>query len=136
MAPALPRRRLYAGDSVTSHTRCNGRRPRRNRFEGMWNPPQQLHADSGDHVVLFANGFEGQGQMAFNNGDVYDGQWKDNKMHGKGKLTYANGDVYEGDWKDDKKHGFGIYTWSDGRTYSGHWCRGKQHGLGTYSVPG
>ena len=25
-------------------------------------------------------------------------------------MTYPNGDVYEGDWKDDKRHGNGKYT--------------------------
>ena len=28
-------------------------------------------------------------------------------MHGKGKLLYKNGDVYEGDWKNDKRDGSG-----------------------------
>ena len=37
------------------------------------------------------------------NGDVYDGEYKDDKRNGRGKHTYANGDVYDGEWKDDKK---------------------------------
>ena len=31
-------------------------------------------------------------------GDVYEGQWKDEKMHGKGVYTYHNGDQYDGEW--------------------------------------
>ncbi len=27
--------------------------------------------------------------------------------NGKGRLIHADGDVYEGDWKDDKAHGDG-----------------------------
>ena len=48
--------------------------------------------------------------------DAYTGQrnyWK--KRHGKGIYCYPNGDVYDGQWKNDKKHGFGQYTYGDGR---------------------
>ena len=30
----------------------------------------------------------------------------------KGKFTYVNGDVYEREWKDDKIHGKGNYTFT------------------------
>ena len=36
------------------------------------------------------------------------------KANGQGRLIHADGDVYEGDWKNDKAHGFGIYTHMDG----------------------
>ena len=29
--------------------------------------------------------------------------------HGYGKYTYENGNIYEGQWKDDKKEGFGTF---------------------------
>eukprot|EP00984_Skeletonema_dohrnii_P009403 scaffold3604_cov83-Skeletonema_dohrnii-CCMP3373.AAC.6 len=44
----------------------------------------------------------------FPNSNVYEGDWKDDKMHGEGKMTYANGVVYDGHWRDDKKHGEGT----------------------------
>lgn len=25
-------------------------------------------------------------------------------------MTHANGDVYEGEWKDDKANGFGVFV--------------------------
>ena len=43
--------------------------------------------------------------MTYNNKDVYDGEWNDDKKQGKGTMTYKNKDVYEGEWNDDKKHG-------------------------------
>lgn len=52
-----------------------------------------------------------------------------------GIYIWNDGRVYQGQYKDDKKHGFGIYTWADGRCYEGYWYRGKQHGVGTYYVP-
>jgi len=30
-------------------------------------------------------------------------------MDGRGVFRYAHGDVYEGEFKDDKKHGRGVY---------------------------
>jgi hypothetical protein len=29
-------------------------------------------------------------------GNTYDGKWKNNKRHGKGTLKFSNGDKYEG----------------------------------------
>ena len=45
--------------------------------------------------------------MKFNNGDVYEGGFSNDKMHGKGTYTYAAGDVFKsiGEWKDGKKSG-------------------------------
>ena len=41
--------------------------------------------------------------MRYANGDVYEGEWKDNKMHGKGVYRRADGSVYhDGQWKDNK----------------------------------
>ena len=33
-------------------------------------------------------------------GEVYEGEWKDDKCHGQGKYIWANGNVYSGEWKD------------------------------------
>lgn len=30
-------------------------------------------------------------------------------MEGHGKVTYSNGDIFDGEWKDNKKHGRGRY---------------------------
>ena len=59
----------------------------------------------------------------YNDGDRYEGEWKDDKKHGQGKksdlliLTLFddsigkwfgnNGDRYEGEWKDGNMHGEG-----------------------------
>lgn len=42
----------------------------------------------------------GRGVFKFSNGDMYDGDWKDNYMHGRGIFKYADGSSYEGEWKD------------------------------------
>lgn len=40
---------------------------------------------------------------------------------GKGRLVHADGDVYEGEWLNDKAHGKGVYIHRDGASYSGEW---------------
>lgn len=47
------------------------------------------------------------------------------KANGRGRLIHADGDVYEGDWKDDKAHGKGVYTHVDGSKYEGEWYEDK-----------
>jgi len=65
------------------------------------------------------------GEFFCNDGDRYEGEWKDGKKHGQGnksdllnalliltllnssigKCFFKNGNRYEGEWKVDKKHG-------------------------------
>lgn len=37
--------------------------------------------------------------------------------NGKGRLIHSDGDVYIGDWLNDKAHGYGDYTHMDGAKY-------------------
>jgi hypothetical protein len=47
----------------------------------------------------------GNGTYTYTNGDVYEGQFKNDKRYGKGKLTLTNGTVQEGIWSGDKLTG-------------------------------
>ena len=42
------------------------------------------------------------------------------KDDGRGRMIHADGDVYDGEWLDDKAHGYGIYVHLDGATYEGY----------------
>jgi len=35
-------------------------------------------------------------------GDIYEGQWVNDKAEGQGTYSHANGAFYEGQWLDDK----------------------------------
>ena len=65
------------------------------------------------------------------NGDVYVGDWADNKQDGQGTYTYANGTNYIGAWKEGVKDGQGTYRGPNGSQYIGNWKNNKQDGQGT-----
>ena len=50
----------------------------------------------------------------------------------KGELLWNDGDRYEGDFKNDKKEGKGIYYWNDGNRYEGDFKNDKKEGKGIY----
>ena len=97
-----------------------------------------------------------KGIYYYKNGDIYFGDWKDDKFHGKGVYIFAkgeryegelangfktgngdyqylNGNFYQGQWREDKKQGFGVYTYLlTGEKYEGEWDKGLKHGKGTF----
>ena len=83
-------------------------------------------------VVIAAEA--GQRVMTFENGDRYDGEFRDGKRHGHGVWTSANGHRYDGEYRDGKRHGHGVYTWPHGAArYQGEYRDGKRHGRGVFT---
>lgn len=101
----------------------------------------------------------GTGTFKWNDGTVYEGEWKEDKINGKGKLTipdkgtyegyfengqkqgqgkynFQNGDIYEGNFSQDKMSGQGKYTFSNGDTYYGEFLDNQFNGQGTYTING
>jgi antitoxin component YwqK of YwqJK toxin-antitoxin module len=51
----------------------------------------------------------GQGKFYYQDGGMYDGEWRDNKMSGYGKLFYKSGKIaYEGGWLNEQFTGRGT----------------------------
>ena len=48
---------------------------------------------------------EGRGELTWNSGDKYVGEFKEGNFHGQGKKTFDNGNVYEGEYKENKRDG-------------------------------
>ena len=46
-------------------------------------------------------------------------------MHGNGKLTFNDGKVYEGEFKNNNREGYGKFIFNGGRSYEGMWSDGK-----------
>jgi formylglycine-generating enzyme required for sulfatase activity len=66
------------------------------------------------------------------NGDRYEGEWKDGQREGQGVMVFANGDRYEGEWKGDEMEGQGIYIFASGNRYQGQVKAGRQDGYGVF----
>lgn len=53
---------------------------------------------------------------------TYTGKWKnDQPAGGEGSVTWENGDTYEGEFKDGNPNGEGTCTYESGTSYTGSW---------------
>ena len=92
------------------------------KYEGDRNEAGQMH---------------GKGTYTYANGNLYEGDFVEDKVHGKGTFTYANGNVYEGDWVEDNMHGKGTYTSADGSiAHNGEWRNDEPFGKSFPSLTG
>lgn len=72
----------------------------------------------------------GSGIMRYYNGDVYEGEWRDNCRHGRGKLLKLDGEVYDGEWAFDQRHGNGKIMFPNGSLFKGCMEFDQRHGEG------
>ncbi|TNV80923.1 hypothetical protein FGO68_gene265 [Halteria grandinella] len=63
----------------------------------------------------------GKGKMIAEEGEEYEGEWKQGKFHGPGTLKKSTGWSFTGYWKEDKMHGSGIETEASGEYCEGVW---------------
>ena len=58
---------------------------------------------------------------------LYTGEFheKSGEREGRGIYEFENGQMYEGEWKHDRFHGEGQYTLRDGANFSGQWRKGR-----------
>ncbi len=99
---------------------------------------------NGNGVYLYNDGnkYDGDWKNGKKNGtgtqvfkkkkEKYDGKWHNDKKHGKGKYTYKNGEVYDGDWVNDHRNGKGTYSYKNGDRYEGDWVDNKRSGTGIF----
>ena len=78
---------------------------------------------------------DGKGVFTFDDGGVYDGEWKDGMCDGEGIYVWPNGATYDGEWKDGKREGVGTFDFAGGK-YNGRWKGGTREGLGTFEFAG
>jgi len=62
----------------------------------------------------------GSGRLVYHRyGRWYQGDWVHGRWTGQGRLRNGKGDLYEGGFKNDRIHGFGTITFRDGRKFKG-----------------
>ena len=101
------------------------------------------------YVGNFEQGLRsGRGTHWNGEGNLYIGQWKNNKRNGQGSYFFKlpewrenqhtefwlreNTENYTGDFVDDHFQGEGTYRWPDGQKSVGSFFANEKHGLGTF----
>ena len=75
----------------------------------------------------------GVGKLYFDDGNTYEGEFKDGYRHGIGTYTFSNGKIWSGNFYFDRFMGQGEITDQSGWKYKGEVLRGKPHGFGRKS---
>ncbi|GFR66884.1 alsin, partial [Elysia marginata] len=78
---------------------------------------------------------DGLGIMKYEDGSVYEGQFKRGLMHGPGMRTVvrpADREIQKGTWKDGKLNGLATVSYSNGDLYEGFFQDGQRFGHGCY----
>ena len=71
----------------------------------------------------------------FNNGDVYVGQMKNNKINGLGYFLCEDPPLKcEGEWSDGLLNGFGKQTGPESEKYTGEFVKGVKSGVGLFEA--
>lgn len=77
----------------------------------------------------------GKGKLKFADNDPgirlrYEGEFDTDRMAGKGTLWYQNGDLYDGYFKDNTFHGQGTFQYASSIKTEGKWSMGQLEGKG------
>lgn len=121
-----------------------------------------INYDNGDAYIGEHNYIgqrHGKGMYKWHTGEVYDGEWWEDrqqgmgkskhktgqyryigewyygKEHGKGILHATSGDIYDGEMKHGQIHGVGNLKFANGVVYSGEHANGRRNGVGLYTWP-
>ena len=73
-------------------------------------------------------------QKSYTDGTQYQGfHSPTQKRTGYGVYIYKTGDLYAGQWGDDKFNGEGMYLFKNGERYVGQLANGQREGIGRYA---
>ena len=92
----------------------------------------------GDYIIADEAHIMRHGQGKHTSADqqlIYEGTWKNDKMHGTGRLTYGDGTSYDGEFQSNYFEGLGTYTWPDGSQYTGLRKKSRPIGKAEYIGP-
>jgi hypothetical protein len=72
----------------------------------------------------------GYGVLNYDNGEQYEGFFKDGMRNGPGIIMYEDGSTFTGYWENDEKNGIGMYSGIEGTYYFGFHQASLRHGYG------
>jgi len=70
--------------------------------------------DASEGTCIQGDCDNGYGLFVFDDGRVYEGQWKKGLFHGMGKLIFISGSKYTGEFKKGFMHGYGKINFLNG----------------------
>lgn len=70
----------------------------------------------------------------FANGQRYEGEWAEDKIHGNGRWDYSPTTYFEGEWKNGERVKGRLV--GDGQEYEGEWHGEQRSGRGVLVIPG
>ena len=73
-----------------------------------------------------------QVSVTFDNGDRYEGEYRNGKRNGQGVYYFAGGGCYEGEFSDNMYNGHGILYTDTGDRYEGEFIDNKLNGQGVF----
>lgn len=71
---------------------------------------------------------DGKGTFKWNNGEVYEGNWKQGEKSGNGTWK-SQTDSYSGEWASNRQEGFGVHQHLNS-VYEGYFKNFLKHGKG------
>ena len=75
---------------------------------------------------------EGIGVYKWEDGASYMGYFKNNQINGYGCMNFANGNSYIGEFHDGYLSGWGKFIWEDNKCYIGTYKKNKKDGFGIF----
>jgi hypothetical protein len=94
-----------------------------------------FHSSSFSQTCLSGNCSSGYGKFQYANGDIYEGEFYDDKREGFGIYKWKTGDKYMGESLANQFSGFGVMTFKDGTKYIGDFKNGEFAGEGEKTFP-
>ena len=84
------------------------------------------HDDNGD--------IQGLCRCFLNDGEIYEGEVKEEGPNGFGIYYFENGQIFQGEWKNNKREGYGILLDNDKLIYQGEYKNNLKDGIGKEKI--